>query len=99
MAFSTPRRDRGARGSRWIPRAAKCSGDIGDTVIVGAAFREGMTPRSMRNNKGYARGFDVRSGKRLWIFHTIPQKGEFGYDTRSEEHTSELQSPDHLVCR
>jgi quinoprotein glucose dehydrogenase len=52
-----------------------------DTVIIGAAFREGMTPRSMRNNKGYVRGFDVRSGKRLWIFHTIPKKGEFGYDT------------------
>jgi len=38
-----------------------------DTVIIGAAFREGMTPRSMRNNKGYVRGFDVRTGKRLWI--------------------------------
>jgi quinoprotein glucose dehydrogenase len=52
-----------------------------DTVIVGAAFREGMTPRSMKNNKGYVRGFDVRTGKRLWIFHTIPKQGEFGYDT------------------
>jgi quinoprotein glucose dehydrogenase len=52
-----------------------------DTVIVGAAFREGMTPKSMRNNKGYVRGFDVRSGKRLWIFHTIPVKGEAGYET------------------
>ncbi|HXB73038.1 MAG TPA: pyrroloquinoline quinone-dependent dehydrogenase [Candidatus Acidoferrales bacterium] len=52
-----------------------------DTILVGAAFREGMTPKSMRNNKGYVRGFDVRSGKRLWIFHTIPVKGEFGYDT------------------
>src|SRR6266513_1596091 len=52
-----------------------------DTVIIGAAFREGMTSKSMRNNKGYVRGFDVRTGKRLWIFHTIPKKGEFGYDT------------------
>ena len=52
-----------------------------DTVIVGAAFREGMTPKSYRNNKGYVRGFDVRTGKRLWIFHTIPMKGEAGYDT------------------
>ena len=52
-----------------------------DTVIVGAAFREGMTPKSMRNNKGYVRGFDVRSGKRLWIFHTIPLKNEAGYET------------------
>jgi quinoprotein glucose dehydrogenase len=52
-----------------------------DTVIIGAAFREGMTPKSMRNNKGHVRGFDVRTGKRLWIFHTIPKKGELGYDT------------------
>jgi quinoprotein glucose dehydrogenase len=52
-----------------------------NTIIIGAAFREGMTPKSMRNNKGYVRGFDVRTGKRRWIFHTIPKKGEFGYDT------------------
>ena len=31
--------------------------------------------------KGYVRGFDVKTGKRLWIFHTIPMKGEFGYET------------------
>src|ERR1035437_2445145 len=42
-----------------------------DTVIVGAAFREGMTPKSMRNNKGYVRGFDVKTGKRLGLFHSI----------------------------
>jgi quinoprotein glucose dehydrogenase len=53
----------------------------GNTIIIGAAFREGMTPHSMRNNKGYVRGFDVHTGKRLWIFHTIPKKGEAGYDT------------------
>ena len=27
------------------------------------------------------RAFDVRTGKRLWIFHTIPRPGEFGHDT------------------
>jgi quinoprotein glucose dehydrogenase len=52
-----------------------------DVVIIGAAFREGHTPKSYSNNKGYVRGFDVRTGKRLWIFHTIPQPGEFGNDT------------------
>jgi len=41
----------------------------------------GGVPRSRQNEKGYVRGFDVRSGKRLWIFHTIPQLGEFGNDT------------------
>lgn len=53
----------------------------GNTIIVGAAFREGFTPAKMSNNKGYVRGFDVRTGKRLWTFHTIPKKGEYGYDT------------------
>ena len=53
----------------------------GNTIIIGAAFKEGMTPRSYKNNKGHVRGFDVRTGKRLWIFHTIPIAGEHGYDT------------------
>ena len=52
-----------------------------DVVIIGAAFREGMSAKSYKNNKGYVRGFDVRTGKRLWIFHTIPIKGEVGYET------------------
>jgi glucose dehydrogenase len=53
----------------------------GDTVIVGAAFETGANPKSRANVKGYVRGFDVRTGKRLWIFHTIPRPGEFGNDT------------------
>lgn len=53
----------------------------GDTIIVGAAHRSGGVPRSRRNVKGYVRGYDVKTGKRLWIFHTIPKPGEFGYDT------------------
>ena len=27
------------------------------------------------------RAFDVRTGKRMWTFHTVPKKGEFGYET------------------
>jgi quinoprotein glucose dehydrogenase len=53
----------------------------GDVVVVGAAHRPAGSPRSFNAAKGYVRGFDVRTGKRLWIFHTIPMKGEFGYDT------------------
>jgi quinoprotein glucose dehydrogenase len=53
----------------------------GDTVIVGAAHLAGGSPKSYKHVKGYVRGFDVRTGKRLWIFHTIPQAGEFGNDT------------------
>jgi len=66
------------------------SGEIGlhstpivarDVVIVGAAHKPGGVPTSRTNVKGYVRGFDVRTGKRLWIFHTIPSPGEFGNDT------------------
>ena len=52
-----------------------------DVVIVGASHKEGGRPPSYRHVKGYVRGFDVRTGKRLWIFHTIPKPGEFGIDT------------------
>jgi quinoprotein glucose dehydrogenase len=52
-----------------------------DVIIVGAAHRSGGVPRSKTNVKGYVRAFDVRTGKRLWIFHTIPKPGEFGYNT------------------
>jgi quinoprotein glucose dehydrogenase len=52
-----------------------------DVVIIGAAHLAGNIPANRRNVKGYVRGFDVRTGKRLWILHTIPLKGEFGYDT------------------
>jgi quinoprotein glucose dehydrogenase len=65
----------GEIGLHATPTVAK------DVVIIGAAHKTGANPKSRRNEKGYVRGFDVRTGKRLWIFHTIPQPGEFGNDT------------------
>ena len=39
-------------------------------------------PSSTHNNtKGLVRAFDVRTGKLLWTFNTIPRPGEFGNDT------------------
>lgn len=52
-----------------------------NVVIVGAAHLTGSDPKSRKNVKGYVRGFDVRTGKRLWIFHTIPRLGEYGIET------------------
>ena len=52
-----------------------------NVIVIGAAHLSGGVPKSRRNEKGYVRGFDVRTGKRLWIFHTIPQPGEFGNET------------------
>ena len=50
-------------------------------VLIGSAFLEGGTPKTHNNTKGLVRGFDVRTGKRLWTFNTIPRPGEFGNDT------------------
>jgi quinoprotein glucose dehydrogenase len=52
-----------------------------NVVVVGSAFREGHTPRTHNNTKGMVQAFDVRTGKRLWNFNTIPRPGEFGNDT------------------
>jgi quinoprotein glucose dehydrogenase len=52
-----------------------------DIIIIGAAHLVSGVPKSKANAKGYVRGFDVRTGKRKWIFHTIPLPGEFGNDT------------------
>jgi len=54
---------------------------VRNVIVIGAAMVGGSAPRSKENTKGYIRGFDVRSGKRIWTFHTIPQPGEFGNDT------------------
>jgi quinoprotein glucose dehydrogenase len=54
---------------------------VRDTVVVGAALLTGTAPVSKENVPGYIRGFDVRTGKKLWTFHTIPRPGEFGNET------------------
>ena len=53
----------------------------GDTIVVGAAHRFGGMPGSMENIKGHIRGYDVKTGDRKWIFHTIPSADEFGNDS------------------
>ena len=57
----------------------------GDVVVVGAAHRSGGVPTGKSNVKGFIRAFDVRTGKRLWIFKTIPGRGEFGNETWLED--------------
>jgi quinoprotein glucose dehydrogenase len=54
---------------------------MNDVIVVGAAHRTGGRPRSKLNTKGDIRGFDVHSGELLWTFHTIPARGEYGYES------------------
>ncbi len=45
-------------------------------IIVG-----GRNPESPPAPPGDIRAFDVKSGKLVWAFHTIPHPGEAGYET------------------
>jgi quinoprotein glucose dehydrogenase len=65
----------GEAGLHSTPTIAK------DVVIVGSSFKEGMTVKTHNNTKGLVRAFDVRTGKQLWVFNTVPRPGEFGNDT------------------
>jgi quinoprotein glucose dehydrogenase len=58
---------------------------VKDVVIVGSSFKEGMTVKTHNNTKGLVRAFDVKSGKVLWTFNTIPKPGEFGNDSWENE--------------
>jgi len=50
-----------------------------DVVVVGQYIADPVVRTDMP--PGDVRGFDVRTGALKWTFHTIPMKGEFGYDT------------------
>ena len=52
-----------------------------DVIVIGPALTQGGTSPNKENVKGDVLAFDVRTGKKLWIFHTIPRKGEPGYET------------------
>src|SRR3954463_11351185 len=45
-------------------------------IILGSA-----TNQEYGSAPGDVRAFDVRTGKLVWTFHTVPRPGEFGYDT------------------
>jgi quinoprotein glucose dehydrogenase len=54
---------------------------VGNVVVVGPAGGVGARPNAKTQVKLDVRGFDVRTGRLLWTFHTIPEEGELGYDT------------------
>ncbi|MFN8940575.1 MAG: PQQ-binding-like beta-propeller repeat protein, partial [Acidobacteriota bacterium] len=48
----------------------------GDLIILGT-----LTSEDLPSAPGFIRAWNVHSGKLVWTFHTIPQPGEFGYDS------------------
>src|SRR5438552_10578798 len=71
-------------GCSWCSTTASCN-PLGRVVSLNGGKRTG----------GSGVGFGGRDGNESWAVRADRRTKP----TRSEEHTSELQSPDHLVCR
>ena len=56
-----------------------------DKIIIGMRLSEGLDAAP-----GHIRAYNVKTGKREWIFHTIPHEGEFGYETWDPEHVKKI---------
>ena len=51
-----------------------------DLYIIG-----GRVAEEQPSAPGHIRAYNIRTGERAWIFHTIPHPGEFGYETWPED--------------
>jgi len=70
------------RDVEGLPISATSPGIVyRNLLIVGARVSEGAG----EGVPGHVRAYDVRTGERKWIFHTIPHPGEYGYETWPEE--------------
>jgi quinoprotein glucose dehydrogenase len=52
---------------------------VKNVIIAGSNIQD--LPQSKEQPRGDIFGFDARTGKKLWTFHAIPRKGDFGADT------------------
>jgi len=60
-----------------VPLSSRTPGRIFENLIIlGSATGEGYLPPP-----GDIRAFDVVNGKLVWVFHTIPRPGEYGYES------------------
>jgi quinoprotein glucose dehydrogenase len=50
-----------------------------DVVVMGSKVHD--VPLASEMPPGHVRGFDVRTGKQLWLFRAVPGEGDFGNDT------------------
>jgi glucose dehydrogenase len=65
------------RDPKTINQQSRTPGRVFENLLIlGSATNEeyGSAP-------GDIRAFDVRTGKKVWTFHTVPRPGELGYDT------------------
>lgn len=56
-----------------------------DKLILGMRLSEGLDAAP-----GHIRAYHIKTGKRDWIFHTIPQEGQAGYETWDSKHIRQI---------
>ncbi len=70
---------------RLTDRAVQLVGSSSPPLVVGNVVVVQTVPEAAASNKeavpGHVRGYEVRTGRLLWTFHTIPQRGEPGVET------------------
>lgn len=52
---------------------------VGDVLVVGSSVMDWAPQPEWP--PGNVRGYDARTGRLLWTFHTVPRPGQFGYST------------------
>ena len=75
---------------------------VGDVVVAGSFVGD----KERHAPPGDVRGFDRYTGEQLWVFHTIPQAGEFGVETWADTswkhhggvNVWSMMSADSIVC-
>lgn len=68
-------------GLDWPSGNASISASTPGVVFEDLLIMGSTVPETLPGTPGHIRAFDVNTGKVRWIFHTIPQPGEYGYDT------------------
>ncbi len=58
---------------------------VNDVIVVGNSHEQGYNQTRMENVPGHVLGYDAVTGKFLWKFNVVPQKGEFGNDTWKDD--------------
>ena len=54
---------------------------VNGVIVVGNSHDRGYYPSKKENIPGHIRGYDAKTGTMKWIFHVLPQPGEFGHET------------------
>ncbi|MDB4925078.1 PQQ-binding-like beta-propeller repeat protein [Mucilaginibacter sp.] len=75
----------GADPQKWGMRNTSPGAIYKDVYVVGSSMSEGQDAPP-----GYIQAFNVVTGKLLWVFHTIPLPGEYGYDTWGKDSYKKL---------